>query len=72
MTLLEQAAQNIQQHNLTAAQQCYLQVLQAQPANGQALYGLGYIAQLRQDWPTAIEYLQRACQFLPQQPAPCC
>ncbi len=70
MTILEQAAQNIQQHNLTAAQQCYLQVLQAQPANGKALYGLGYIAQLRQDWPTAIEYLQRACQFLPQQPAP--
>ncbi|MDG1120934.1 MAG: sulfotransferase [Glaciecola sp.] len=70
MTLIEQAAQYIQQRNYMSAQQCYLQLLQTQPNNGQAMYGLGYIAQQQQDWPTVIEYLQQACQFLPQQPAP--
>ena len=70
MTLIQQAAQHLQNKHYSAASQCYRQLIQAQPQHGQAWYGLGYIAQSQQQWADAIEYLQQACQFLPQQPAP--
>ena len=72
---MEQAAQYINKPNpskqdLASAQQCYTQILSAQPTHGQAWYGLGYIAQLTEDWPNAVAHFQQACQYLASQPQP--
>lgn len=75
MNLLERAANALKQQNYTSAHEAYHKIV-SNPANysvtqvGKAHYGLGYIAQLHQDWPNAIEAFQLACQLLPETPSP--
>ena len=60
------AVQYHQAKNLKGAQQEYLKVLAAQPAHGEALYGLGNIAQQMGDLEAAEEYLSDAVKVQPE------
>src|SRR2546421_563676 len=51
--------------NLTAAEQLYRQVLEAEPAHGDALALLGAIGLAQSRWGEAAEHLQRAAESLP-------
>src|SRR5262245_49406400 len=51
--------------NLTAAEQLYRQVLQAEPAHGDALALLGVICLAQSRWSEAAGHLQRAALSLP-------
>ncbi len=60
------AVQYHQAKNLKAAQQEYLKVLEAQPDHGEALYGLGTIAQQIGNLEAAEQYLSDAIKAQPE------
>lgn len=65
-TTLKLAAQYQQENRLAQAQQIYQEILAQQPNNGDALYGLGSLAQKTGDFPRAEQLFRDALTFQPQ------
>lgn len=63
--LLKKADQLLSQNRLREAEFHYKALLQAQPNNGDALFGLGKIALRLARYDAAVYLLQQACQRLP-------
>lgn len=70
MTPLQQAATFLQQGKLREAEAIYRELLQTDPANGMALWGLGRIAAAVQHYDAAIATLSQAAQALPDNHLP--
>jgi tetratricopeptide (TPR) repeat protein len=65
LTPLQQAATFLQQGKLQEAEAIYRELLQKDPANGMALWGLGRIAATVKHYAAAIDTLSAAAQALP-------
>ncbi|WP_462159819.1 tetratricopeptide repeat protein [Pseudoalteromonas sp. GB56] len=66
MNLLEQANQLLSENRLKEADFHYRSVLEANPNQGEALFGLGRIAMRLEKYPEAVYLLRQACQRLPK------
>ncbi|MGK7899288.1 MAG: tetratricopeptide repeat protein [Xenococcus sp. (in: cyanobacteria)] len=64
--VLKLAEQYRQDNRLTEAKQIYQQVLEQQPRNSAALYGLGLLAQEKRDLPNAEELFHQALTIEPK------
>ena len=63
--LLKKANELLSQNKLREAEFHYKTLLQAEPDNGDALFGLGKVALRLEQFDAAVYILQRACQHLP-------
>ncbi|WP_022944469.1 tetratricopeptide repeat-containing sulfotransferase family protein [Pseudoalteromonas ruthenica] len=66
MTILERANQLLSENKLKEAEFHFKSALEADPNQGEALFGLGRIAIRLEKYPQAVYLLQKACQRLPK------
>ena len=70
MTHLEQAFQLLDEGDLQTAEVLFRQILQSEPDNGPAVWGLARIANAAGQKDAAIKLYARCCQCLPGEPEP--